>query len=56
MTAEMRPPTSPNGSQDSLEGLHEGMRMVWLGPEGVAWVHGDGSTRVRSNKQPSLRV
>lgn len=39
VTASLRP-QSPHGSSDSLEGLHDGMRMVWLGAEGIAWVDG----------------
>ena len=31
MTASLRPQASPTGSTDSLEGLQDGMRMVWLG-------------------------
>jgi para-nitrobenzyl esterase len=37
LTAEMTP-QSPTESQESLE---DSMRMVWLGPEGVAWVSSD---------------
>jgi para-nitrobenzyl esterase len=49
MTASLRPQASPTGSTDSLEGLQDGMRMVWLGPEGIAWVDDGygGSQRVR---------
>ena len=48
VTASLRP-QSPRGSSNSLDGLHDGMRMVWLGAEGIAWVDGGyGSTqRVR---------
>ena len=47
MTGELTrrtPPQSPSGSTESLQ---DGMRVVWLGPEGVAWVTPEyGSGRV----------
>lgn len=47
VTASLRP-QSPNGSLDSPDRLQDGMRMVWLGAEGIAWVDGGYSThRVR---------